>query len=368
VSNTSQITFPCLELTQPIGTFYVGVVPVADVLYISKADIRHIEDDDIGLAIGIQRKVSPSRVKEIGEYVSTLDATFPTSIILAVSAEHAKYTSRDRSMSISRKEDIASIIDGQHRLKGLEGFEGRFDLNVTIFVDMETQDKANVFATINLAQTKVNKSLVYDLYEYAKTRSPQKTAHEIAKLLNYETESPFYRRIKILGVATGQRSETITQATFVESLLPLISRKPLVDRDTLRRKRSLDPVEGAEAKRLCFRNMFIEKKDAEIAKVIWNYFSAVADRWNEAWGDVRAGNMLNRTSGFKALMRFLRDVYVAKCSIGDIPSKKKFASVFQDIRFGDSRFTVERYKPGTSGESQLLADLRDASGIPEFSV
>ena len=362
-----KIEFPCLELTQPIGKFYVGVMAFSDVLLISKADIRHIEDDDIGLAIGIQRKVSPSRVKEIAAYVKTLDATFPTSIILAVDAEHAKFNSSRRTMSITREEDIASIIDGQHRLKGLAGFTGEFDLNVTIFVDMETQDKANVFATINLAQTKVNKSLVYDLYEYAKTRSPQKTCHEIAHLLNYEDKSPLFRRIKILGVATGEKSETITQSTFVESLLPLISRDPLQDRDDLRRKRKLERAEGSEERRLCFRNMFIDGKDAEITKSVWNFFDAISDRWPEAWNEIRPGVMLNRTSGFRALVRFLRDVYVSFGDFGNVPSKKRFATVFSRIKIGDSHFNIDNYKPGTSGESQLLKDLREKSQIPEYS-
>lgn len=39
---------------------------------------------------------------------------------------------------------------------------------------------AYIFSMVNLAQTKVSKSLVYDLFEFSKSRSPRKRAHTIA--------------------------------------------------------------------------------------------------------------------------------------------------------------------------------------------
>ena len=171
------------------------------------------------------------------QYVNNIDATFPTSIILAIDSRYAKYDSKQQEMIIEKKEDIAKIIDGQHPIAGLEGFSGKFELNVTIFIDMEEQDQAMTFATINLAQTKVSKSLVYDLYEFQKTRSPEKTCHNIARLLNSEDKSPLKSRIKILGKATGEPCEYLTQATFVTSLIRYISRDPMKDRDLLKRKK-----------------------------------------------------------------------------------------------------------------------------------
>ena len=64
-------------------------------------------------------------------------------------------------------------------------------------------------------------SQAYDLYDLAKARSPQKVCHNIAVALDQNTKSPFYQRIKRLGVATeGRFNETLTQATFIESLMP----------------------------------------------------------------------------------------------------------------------------------------------------
>jgi DGQHR domain-containing protein len=102
-----------------------------------------------------------------------------------------------------------------------------------VFVDVDIEDQAYLFSTVNLAQTKVNKSLVYDLFDLARGRSPQKTTHNIAVALDQNDSSPLHQRIKRLGSATrGRVAERITQATFVESLLPYISKNPMLDRDT----------------------------------------------------------------------------------------------------------------------------------------
>jgi DGQHR domain-containing protein len=132
---------------------------------------------------------------------------------------------------------IARVIDGQHRIAGLFNFKGpSFQTSLTIFIGSDISDQAYVFATVNPEQTKVSKSLTYDLFALATTRSPQGTCHNIAVALDGDSKSAFYHRIKRLGVATpGRMGETITQATFVESLLPYLSKDAKSDRDKLLR-------------------------------------------------------------------------------------------------------------------------------------
>jgi DGQHR domain len=354
------VVFPCLEVTQPLGTFYTGVVDANDIVSISKADVRRIVDRDIEVLSGIQRPLSPRRVEELQRYVRTVDATFPTSIILAVSSELATFNGERRVMTIQRREDAAKIIDGQHRIAGLKEIgRGLFALNVVVFVEMEPEDQAMVFATINLTQTKVNKSLAYDLYDFAKARSPQKTCHNIARLLNREADSPLHGMIKILGVASGRPTETITQATFVERLMPYVSADPLSDKDTLKRGRRLKEVVGNERESRVFRNMFIRGDDASIAKSVWNYFAGVADRWPTAWKEVRRGNILNRASGFAALMRLLGDCYRKAGHWDEVLTKEEVGKVLRRIRIADDEFTPERFKPGTGGEAELYRTMLD---------
>jgi DGQHR domain-containing protein len=366
------ISFPALKVRQPIGEFFIGVIDSEDLVNIAYADIRRIERErDVEKYLGIQRPLSPTRVKEIQSYVHTADATFPTAVILAVDERCAEwnerrneltlteYTDRDRKRSISF-DKIAKILDGQHRLEGLMNYAGeKFELNVTIFIDADIAEQANIFATVNLAQTKVNKSLVYDLFDLAKARSPQKTCHYIAVALDQSEDSPFYHRIKRLGVATeGRFNETLTQATVVESILRYISRDPLDDRDRLFRGKRLEPAQGSDQNRFIFRNLFIDERDPEIAKIIWNYFDAVRDRWPRAWNEFSRGNILIKTNGFRAFMRFLRLVYVEFGAGKERLSKLNVRKVLNSVTLKDNEFNVDLFPPGSSGEAALYRRLR----------
>ena len=235
---TDPVRMACVTVQQPIGEFYVGVMGARDLVDISHADVRRLEDREFERYLGFQRELSDRRVKELRRYVREIDASFPTSILLAVQSSDALASNGE--LHLRRDDEIATIIDGQHRIAGLQEVveEDRpFESIVTIFVDMHIEDQARVFATINLTQTKVNKSLALDLYEFARTRSPQKTAHDIAKLLNADSDSPLYHRIKMLGVATPDREETISQALLVEGLLRWMSRDPAADRNAIQRGR-----------------------------------------------------------------------------------------------------------------------------------
>jgi DGQHR domain-containing protein len=358
------IAFKCIQVSQPIGSFYIGAIESRDLVKIATADIRRIKKREVEEYIGIERDLSPVRVSELKQYVNTVDASFPTSVILAVASDKAEYNAGDGVMRIADEEDVAKIIDGQHRIAGLEAFHGEsFQMIATIFVDMDMEDQAIVFATINLKQTKVSKSLAYDLYDYAVARSPQKTCHNIAKLLNNTAESPFLDRIKILGVATGKPAETLTQATFVDRLIKYISRDVMKDRDDLKRGRKLKQAEGVDSDRLIFRNLFVAERDAEIAKIMWNYFDAVRRRWPRAWNTVERGNVLNRTTGFGALMRLLRRAYIKLAAKGPIPKSEAFLALFANVKLTDDSFTPDRFLPGSSGEADLYHLLCEATGL-----
>jgi len=175
---------------------------------------------------------------------------------------------------------------------------------VAIFVGIDKADQAYIFATVNLEQTKVRKSLAFDLFELAQTRSPYKTCHNVAVALDRNESSPFFRRIKRLGTATpGRDSETITQSTFVEQLVRYISRDPKGDRDILLRGGSLELIDSDASRHLCLRNLFIKGEDLIIARLIQSYFDAVRERWPVAWDEFGQGSMLNKTNGFSSLLK-----------------------------------------------------------------
>jgi DGQHR domain-containing protein len=83
-----RIEIKCLEVKQPIGKFYIGVMQHDDLVKISYADIRRLEVGDekreVEVYSGIQRELSKNRVKQLGKYVNLVDATFPSSVILHI--------------------------------------------------------------------------------------------------------------------------------------------------------------------------------------------------------------------------------------------------------------------------------------------
>jgi DGQHR domain-containing protein len=361
------VTIPVLPVEQPIGSFYIGVVEARDLYAISYADVRRKEGRDIERYIGTQRDLSEGRVAEIKRYVKNVDACFPTGVILSVEEKHAKLKrTPDGQLAIELASDegkVAKIIDGQHRIAGFEEYSGApFFLNVTIFVDMELEDQAMVFATINLKQTKVTKSLAYDLYEFAEARSPQKTCHNIAKTFNFKDGSPLQGFIKILGKSSDNSAESITQAAFVDRIMKLITRHPDADKDLLKRGKHPAKAEAGDKKKLLFRNLFLDKDDAKIAFVLWEYFWAVELRWPGALGDRNKGMILGRTTGFAALVRLLPELMVR---LTRRPLDEDTSEVHRDeilallnlIKIDATRFNSQEFLPGSTGEGDLFKEL-----------
>lgn len=367
-----------LKVQQPIGEFFVGVLDSKRLCEITHFDVRRIlREREFESYLGIQRPLNEKRVKEIQQYVQTLDACFPTAVILSVNANCAQYDAEKGLLTLGNYQDsedpersiffrqIAKVIDGQHRIEGLKNYSGPpFDVNVSIFVEIDVAQEGYIFSTVNLAQTKVNKSLAYDLFDLARSRSPQKMCHNIAVALDQDEKSPFYHRIKRLGVATeGRFNETLTQATFVESLIGYISLNPVHDRDQYIRGKVPTKAGAQESRHLIFRNMMIDKRDLEIADVLWNYFDAARSKWPTAWNSTGSGLILNRTNGFRGLMRFLRNAYLHLVGPGGVPTSAQFATVFNRIQMADADFNTDNFKPGTSGEVALYNALKAASGI-----
>jgi DGQHR domain-containing protein len=381
-----RLSLPVIKVTQPIGDFYVGSMSSKSLVDISFFDMRRLNGtNELDDYLGIQRELNNKRVEEIKLYANSPDATFPTAIVLAVEEacvqldkiEAPGADERFFLMTLSNIPDandqilyrqIARVIDGQHRIKGLYGYDGpTFELNVSIFVGADISDQASIFATVNLAQTKVNKSLVYDLFELSQSRSPEKVCHDVAVALDRTEGSPFYKKIKRLGKATeGRFGETLSQATVVQGVMKHIcaNRMEVIrDRQIGKKGQKWPPVTAEEAEKLVLRLFFVREQDVEIVNLVWDYFEAVSERWPEAWKEGGKGLILNKTNGFDALMRFFKDAYLELAAPGEIVKKEKFLSLFQRVKLKDSEFTRDNFVPGSSGATALYNMLKEQTGI-----
>ncbi|MDQ7057065.1 MAG: hypothetical protein Q9N62_00795 [Ghiorsea sp.] len=120
--------------------------------------------------------------------------------------------------------------------------------------------------------------------------------------------------------------------------------------------KSLDLVQGNEAERLFLRNWFINPEDeVKIAKLIWNYFKAVKNRWETAWGN--PNYILTKSTGIIAFMRFLKDI-VAHEGYNKIISVEEFQKALQDSSLQDEDFKNEQFTAGGVGQSSLYKKIK----------
>jgi hypothetical protein len=99
--------------------------------------------------------------------------------------------------------------------------------------------------------------------------------------------------------------------------------------------------------------MFIDARDEDIALVVWNLLTAAAKKWPIAWNTEQPGFILNRTTGFAALMRVLPDLYIDMDVIGSVPSVDSFSAYFAKVSLADEELNKDVFVPGTSGETAL---------------
>lgn len=289
------MTYKYIEIIQPIGNFYICGVPSEDLVDRVESKRKSSDSD------GVQRDIQNSRIKSIAEYCSDPDAIFPTPIVISVSDESGVQVDSEKEVIIIPDDGsiIGDVIDGQHRLWGIKesDYSSAFILPVVFVFNLTVEEKAYIFSTINSNQVKVDPSLIYDLFDVSKMRSPFKTAHEIARAFNSSLDSPFYNRLKMLGKKQpDQENAILSQGTFVKGILQLFSKNPQEDARAIKR--------GEELKsdsKLPLRHYFIKENDKIIYKILLNCFSALREVfWNE-W-DHPKDNILWKTTGFGAII------------------------------------------------------------------
>jgi DGQHR domain-containing protein len=190
------------------------------------------------------------------------------------------------------------VIDGQHRIEGLKISEvaDSYGLLVSFILGYDKSVLAKLFYTINYEQKPVNRSVLYHLSgEFSLELTEIKFMHEVVKILNEFKNSPFYRRIKMLGVIPedtpeGKRKKvTVSQAFLIDYLKPTITEK--------NKERSIYPP--------IFLHYYKKEKDQiEIIRFLIKYFDAIRSLVPKGWDDPQ-NNIISKTIGVGALIRVL---------------------------------------------------------------
>ncbi|UMY64511.1 MULTISPECIES: DGQHR domain-containing protein [unclassified Flavobacterium] len=315
------ISLKYIEIEQPIGSFYFTKMKATTLGELVNITPRSADPS------AIQRDESKDRITEIAKYCSDPDATFPTPIIVGI-YDNVSYQIKDTVIEFESNQTIGEVIDGQHRLKGLlkSNFAERFELPVVLLFDLTEEEKAYIFSIINSKQTKVSMSLIYDLFALSRYRSPQKTAHEIARSLNKYPESPFFNRLKMLGnKEESQEKATLSQGTFVKHFIELLSKDP---DDDFRKSKNNVPLTQIQS--LPLRQYFLDGQDEIILKITLNLFSALKDVFMDLWENP-SKNILWKSTGYVAIIKSFDELYRIGDSNNDL-SKNFFKDCFAKFR------------------------------------
>ena len=417
LNNNIITTFPVVQNKQE---FLVGIFQIRQIFKFTKYTNRLIVGfNEKGYPIynkQIQRKIEKSRVKKIADYlINDPEATFPTNIVLHLPNEIIdeqklnnsliEIAINNRVFEELKKDDgnvYISIIDGQHRIKGIEEaisrlesdcnslskilrdsanddlkdrlnyLVGRLDdlkniqLVVTFFIDKTLEYQAMVFSTINRTQKRVSQSLVYSLFGLDTGDTPQKTALEVVLRLNSHKLSPFYKRIKLYGgTYDRETSPPLSQATMVRSIVNLISenlRESENDRYK-KRKNLIDRTPGSK-KYLPFRKFYAIDKDEQISNTLFYYFNCVRELfkdknhisyWDFPENETSIKNIFHTTVGYDSLLKILVDIlYVENpTKIDNLDIFKKYLQLATNLKIDD----VSRYSFNNRGKKFLYLDM-----------
>lgn len=178
--------------------------------------------------LGVQRYLNRTRVLEIRDYLeSDPEALLPTTVLLAIDTSQDSDTDQELSSQgvfFVNPSMTVSVIDGQHRLAGVflsknEVLE-QLEIPVVFMLNVSIPVAAKLFQNINGKQQKVNKSVIFDLFDNVPEDSidndddlETKNYHTICVSLYSDPQSPLYRQIKMLGVGGG----AISQAFFIDA-------------------------------------------------------------------------------------------------------------------------------------------------------
>ncbi len=352
-----------LSFEQPIGQFAMTVMKIQDILDISYIDRREFDQISLDSKGGPQREASSLRINEIAKYSETTDAAFPTPILLALPED--SYEIDDDFITLNENRKVASVVDGQHRLLGLSKskFINEYTLPVVFILNATDEQKALIFAIINGKQTRVSASVIYDLFNVIPGRNVYKTAHEIARALNQNENSPFYRRLKMLGKKGKDSNESLSQGTFTTQLLKLITNKPAEDFNYSRQNEQ--PPSRPNA---VFNEYFLKNNDEIILKILLNLFSAIKNTFNNEWENPNEF-ILSKTTGYTAIINALPTMYKHGTSIGKL-NTKFFESIFTQLKSefqnDGTQLTSNFFPPNSIGESKLKDRILNALSNTEF--
>lgn len=337
------ISLKTIRVQQKIGAFFLAKLTPKSLRLIQNKKLSRIENAELG----IQRDLKDPKIKEITEYLKTADATFPNTIIIAIQNDpleiEPSYRLSDdgQVLDIKLQDGIANILDGQHRLNGFSKEEDNFELPVAVFLDLSLGEQARIFAKINSTQTKVDLSLVYELFGITEDRTPEKVAFHLVQFLNTEDSSAWKGKIKTLTDKSGDLAQGSMAKFFHKELLE---------------------------KNESFKKLYSEKRDTDIKNILLNYFNAIAEIFPNEWSNKNKEFILTKTTGFNGFMLFFLSLIEIANYKKEALSVEYFKKYISKIKSEMLPLTNMEYSSGAIGQNKIRDILRKSLSDDEKRI
>lgn len=357
------MNIPVTIFSQPIGQFALANMNAKQIIQIMTTDAHKYDPITFESSGHVQRKLSEKRLSEIEKYAKTPDACFPTAIILSLPVSDNEYTYSDiddftddaiwnldfKNNTLYIDDDrsnFAMLVDGQHRMYGLKraGIDvyKKFEIPVVFLFGATLEQQAKIFSIINSKQTQVSYSLVSQLFGIIEDRTYEKVAHDIASAFNQRDDSPFRRKVKMLGTRSQEiDTETLSQGTIVRQIVPLLNNP-----------------------RTCYvlYESYNDKDDAFIFNSLLNYFKAVEQIWPQEWAS--KSFILTKTVGFTGLIKAVPKIFEFIDSTSKNFRVSSFIPIFEIVKHKMNEektdFTSEHFQSSGQGANKLKKLILEA--------
>lgn len=349
--------YPIIKFKQPAGEFAMLSMPVYELMKIAYTSKRTENS-----VLGIQRKINDNRINAIAKFIDTEkdNIVFPTPIILSLpyykeeiidetTTEITPETPQDfyeldydNNTFEILKDNVrfAKVIDGQHRLFGIEKSKSfktnnlELTLPVLFVIGADIWTQAYLFAKINGEQRQVPYSFVADLFDLSPNRDIQTVSHKIIKALNERQDSALNGCIKMLGIRIDE-DQTLSQGTIARELQKLLGPKGVLHK------------------------YYTAKADNDLMNMFTYYFNGIKNNWTSDWYDTK-GSIIRKTVGFLGFIKAFPDIFNFGLDHNNL-EEKFFDNVFKAIKSyfdqNNLQLTKDYYHSNAAGASELRTDI-----------
>ena len=362
--------FPIIEYNQNNFKLINTVLPYHAINDLSKVLVYGIDDG------GYQREPDERHYSKIKTYISRDNFIFPTSIILGIDDDKVnKLINKVENQayidfSAIHGEKLFRIVDGQHRLKGIEAAlkdnQNLKELKLSVTIICTPQNSRSlemeIFGTINSKSKRIKVDLIelarYDYRILENNIGVQEINEhisiEVAYLLNVNknADNKWFNAIKF-GIHDEEKVGIIGVNAFRESLKPIVSLY-------LSSNTNYFDLKGNDIIK------YAKHSANEIQSFILKAWSAVYEKWPKCFSDkseeldfdmeikeyyYRNNYYIQKTMGAKAINYLLGNIISTSSKKLDVTSIEAFKTIIKSCEVITSDWEVGKTFSGYSSES-----------------